>query len=260
MNGLDVLHVEKIGVSALCPEAGPPLKAFLFNSDRDDDYEKYAEKTITALWNLIGMYPGLSFHRRVALLMPDDDFLTKFKKTFQTHLNLRFPRRVFDLESFEDSLAILPNQKQKETAEVMVIDTVEKAKGLEKLFVFCIALDKPLGSQRTNCETRAKIYQALTRAQLQVVVVNQRLEGGWLEFLGLVKLKKDDFDEVSAMAETTTEAASRSISQWRGHLHIVKLLMGPLVHIQNLSPSRRTLTPQRFSSYCLTPARPGRLD
>ena len=205
---------EKIGVSALCPEAGPPLKSFLFDSDRDDvDYDKYAEKTITALWELTGMYRGLSFHRRVALLVPDDGFLTKFKKTVQSHLNLRFPRRVFELESFEDSLAILPNQEQKETAEVMVLDTVEKAKGLEKLFVFCVALDKKLGSQKINCETRASIYQALTRAQLQVVVVNQRLQGGWFEFLGRVKFKNDVFDEASAMDETTTQAASRSISK-----------------------------------------------
>ena len=98
-------------------------------------------------------------------------------------------------------------------AEVIIMDTVENCKGLEQLIVVCIGLDERLGSQKTNCETRASIYQAITRAQLQAIVVNQRLQGGWFEFLGLVKFKEDIFDEFSAMAETDTQAAAQSISQ-----------------------------------------------
>eukprot|EP00435_Cladocopium_sp_Y103_P051084 s1934_g15.t1 len=204
---------EKKGVASLCP-AGPPLKSFLFESDRDTvDYEKYAEKTIAALWDLMGTYAGLSFHRRLALLVPKD-FLQNFKQRLQDHLDNRFAGRKFALTSFQDSLSVLPNREEKQTmAEVITMDSVENFKGLEQLIIICIGLDEKLGSQKTNCETRALIYQAITRAQLQAVVVNQRLRGGWFEFLGLLKFKKDIFDESSAMAETDTQAAAQSISQ-----------------------------------------------
>ena len=204
---------EKEGVASLCP-AGPPLKSFLFESDRDTvDYEKYAEKTVAALWDLMGTYAGLSFHRRIALLVPKY-FLQNFKQRMQDHLAHRFAGRNFALTSFQDALSVLPNREEKQTmAEVIIMDTVENCKGLEQLIVVCIGLDERLGSQKTNCETRASIYQAITRAQLQAIVVNQRLQGGWFEFLGLVKFKEDIFDEFSAMAETDTQAAAQSISQ-----------------------------------------------
>ncbi|CAL1155488.1 unnamed protein product [Cladocopium goreaui] len=176
------------------------------------DFEKYGQKTITALWDLIGTYAGLSFHQRLAMLVPNDTFLTGFKEQIR-RLLAQFPGRNFKLTSFRDSLAILANQETKQTAEALIIDTVANAKGLEKLIIICIGLDEKLGDQKTNCETRALIYQALTRAQLQVVVVNQLLPGGWFEFLGKVKFKEDIFDESSAMKETTTQAASQSISQ-----------------------------------------------
>ena len=204
---------EKKGVASLCP-AGPPLKSFLFESDRDTvDFEKYAEKTVAALWDLMGTYAGLSFHRRVALLVPQD-FLHNFKQRMQDHLAHRFAGRKFALTSFQDALSVLPNREEKQTmAEVIIMDTVENCKGLEQLIIVCIGLDERLGSQKTDCETRALIYQAITRAQLQAIVVNQRLQGGWFEFLGLVKFKEDIFDESSAMAETHTEAAAQRISK-----------------------------------------------
>ena len=205
---------EKDGVASLCP-AGPPLKTFLFESDRDTaDYEKYAEKTVAALWDLMGTYAGLSFHRRLALLVPKD-FLQNFKQRIQDHLAHCFARRNFVLASFQDSLAVLPNHEKQSKAEMIIMDTVENCKGLEQLIIICIGLDEKLGNPKTNSETRASIYQAITRAQLQAVVVNQRLRGGWFEFLGLVRFKDEIFDESSAMAETSTQAAAQSISDSR---------------------------------------------
>ena len=231
---------EKEGVKSICP-AGPPLKSFLFDSDLGArvDFEKYGQKTITALWDLIGTYAGLSFHQRLAMLVPNDDFLSEFKASIQ-HRVAQFPGRNFELTSFQDSLAILPNREKKQTAEALIIDTVANAKGLEKLIIICIGLDEKLGNQKTNCETRALIYQALTRAQLQVVVVNQLLPGGWFEFLGKVKFKHDIFDESSAMEETTTQAASQSISQ-----------TVPSVESRAAASHRHPVTPR-------TPPSPGR--
>ena len=94
-----------------------------------------------------------------------------------------------------------------DNAELIVLDTVENAKGLESLIVVCIGLDQRVADQSANQVGRSIIYQAITRAQLQAVIVNQLLRGGWLEFLGVTKFKSDTFNESTAMAETTTAAA-----------------------------------------------------
>ena len=61
--------------------------------------------------------------------------------------------------------------------------------------------------------TRSMLYRAVTRAHMQVIVVNELLSGGWLEFLGNVRLRDDekfsaqraiDRCEVSAVEEIVT--------------------------------------------------------
>eukprot|EP00438_Fugacium_kawagutii_P031151 Skav200596 [mRNA] locus=scaffold1278:77944:79473:- [translate_table: standard] len=203
---------EKHGVSSLCP-SGPPLKSYLFDSDETEDMDKYAEKAFFAICELIRIYGGLNFHRRVALLVENEDFLKRFQKKIAPYLQSRFAKRKFEFTRFQDSLSILPHLEGQQTSEVLVLDTVANAKGLEQLIVLCIGLDEKIGDPKANLATRAVIYQAITRAQLQAVVVNQRLEGGWLEYLGLLKFKEAEFSASSAMAETTTEAAAQIISQ-----------------------------------------------
>ena len=202
---------EKDQIGSLCP-AGPPLKAFLFESD-GQLYENYAEHTVSALFFVMCIYAGLSLHKRLALLVPNPDFLEQFRDALQRHfLTARLAGRNFKLISFTESLRMLPNVKVKQAthadnAELIVLDTVENAKGLESLMVVCIGLDQKVGDQSANQVGRSIIYQAITRAQLQAVIVNQLLRGGWLEFLGVTKFKSDTFNESTAMAETTTAAA-----------------------------------------------------
>ena len=202
---------EKEQIASLCP-AGPPLKAFLFESDAHV-FEDYAKHTVSALFHVMRIYAGLSFHNRLALLVPNPDFLEKFQDALQRHfLTARLAGRNFKLISFTESLRMLPNVKVKQAthadnAELIVLDTVENAKGLESLMVVCIGLDQQVGDQSANQVGRSNIYQAITRAQLQAVIVNQLLRGGWLEFLGVTKFKSDTFNESTAMAETTTAAA-----------------------------------------------------
>ena len=64
---------EKDQIGSLCP-AGPPLKAFLFESD-GQLYENYAEHTVSALFFVMCIYAGLSLHKRLVLLVPNPDFL-----------------------------------------------------------------------------------------------------------------------------------------------------------------------------------------
>ena len=193
-------------------QLGPPLKAFLFESDAHV-FEDYAKHTVSALFHVMRIYAGLSFHNRLALLVPNPDFLEKFQDALQRHfLTARLAGRNFKLISFTESLRMLPNVKVKQAthadnAELIVLDTVENAKGLESLMVVCIGLDQKVGDQSANQVGRSNIYQAITRAQLQAVIVNQLLRGGWLEFLGVTKFKSDTFNESTAMAETTTAAA-----------------------------------------------------
>ncbi|CAL1145518.1 unnamed protein product, partial [Cladocopium goreaui] len=202
---------EKEQIASLCP-AGPPLKAFLFESDAHV-FEDYAKHTVSALFHVMRIYAGLSFHNRLALLVPNPDFLEKFQDALQRHFKTaRLAGRNFKLISFTESLRMLPNVKVKQAthadnAELIVLDTVENAKGLESLMVVCIGLDQKVGDQSANQVGRSNIYQAITRAQLQAVIVNQLLRGGWLEFLGVTKFKSDTFNESTAMAETTTAAA-----------------------------------------------------
>ncbi|CAJ1364130.1 unnamed protein product, partial [Effrenium voratum] len=109
--------------------------------------------------------------------------------------------------SFEESLRVLPTEGTTTTQETIVVDTVTNAKGLEQLFIIAIGLDTKVSHPASNLITRALLYQAITRAQLQALVVNHLVRGGWLEFLGLLKFQEAVFEESAALAETSDAAA-----------------------------------------------------
>ena len=214
---------DKEGLRSLCPD-GPPLKTFLFQTihvaGAEKDYVTYVQKSVAAIHFIVDGYRGLSLHHRVALLVSDDDFRQKFEPMLKEALNIG--KRKFDFTSFQDSMSILPldligaegsKDNDHDHDEVIILDTVENAKGLEQLFVFCIDLDSEINYSQNDATTRARIYQALTRAQLQAVVVNQAVKGGWLEFLGLIDSQVQEFDESAALAETNGTTAFNVISQ-----------------------------------------------
>ena len=62
--------------------------------------------------------------------------------------------------------------------------------GLERLIVLGVGLDA-VGSAHAITQSRARLYCAMTRAQLFVGVVNKFERGGCLEFLGHVELRED---------------------------------------------------------------------
>jgi len=214
---------DKEGLGSLCPD-GPPLKTFLFQTTHvagaEKDYVTYVQKSVAAIHFIVDGYRGLSLHHRVALLVCDDDFRQKFEPMLKAALNIG--KRKFDFTSFQDSMSSLPldligaegsKDNDHDHDEVIILDTVENVKGLEQLFVICIDLDSEISYLKNDATTRARIYQALTRAQLQAVVVNQAVKGGWLEFLGLIDSQVQEFDESAALAETNATAAFNVISQ-----------------------------------------------
>ena len=214
---------EKEGLGSLCPD-GPALKTFLFEAATAyavKDYGKYMEQTLSAIQFIAHSYTILSLHHRLALLVSDHDFLKEFQPKLDRALRDGFRNRKFSFTTFEDSMSFLPldllaeGLDQEDHEEVIILDTVEHAKGLEQLFVICIDLDSKISDSEIDVATRARIYQGLTRAQLHAVVVNQVVKGGWLEFLGLIESQVDKFDEQTALEETRAAAASEITSKVR---------------------------------------------
>ncbi len=213
---------DKEGLRSLCPD-GPPVKTFLFEAadatGAVKDYVTYVEHTMEAVLFIAHSYPGLSLHHRLALLVSDDDFCKAFQPKLDQALKIGVGKRKFGFTTFKDSMSVLPvglleaeESNHKDHEEVIILDTVEHAKGLEQLFVICIDLDSKITDSEADVATRATIYQGLTRAQLRAIVVNQFVKGGWLEFLGLIK-SVDRFDERTALKETRATAASEITSK-----------------------------------------------
>lgn len=210
---------DKEGLALLSPD-GPPLKTFLFETtDGESDYVTYVDPSVQAIRYIAHAYPGLSLHNRVALLVSDDHFRQKFEETLQA--KLKIGERKFGFTTFQESMSVLPlelledqGSEKRDDQEMIILDTVEHAKGLEQLFVICINLDSEIkgNGSETDAKTRAMIYQGLTRAQLQAVVVNKLVKGGWFEFLGLIDPKIRRFEERAAMEETTVRPANQIIS------------------------------------------------
>ena len=213
---------DKEGLGSLCP-VGPPVKTFLFKAATADavkGYGKYVDHTISAIRFIVHSNPSLNLHHRLALLAPDDDFCKSFEPSLALALAYGFEKRRFSFTTFQESMSILPldlleaeELDSEDYEEVIILDTVENAKGLEQLFVICINLDSEINYSKNDATTRANIYQALTRAQLQAVVVNQVVKGGWLEFLGFIDSQVQKFDERAALEETMAAAASEIISK-----------------------------------------------
>eukprot|EP00434_Breviolum_minutum_P030347 symbB.v1.2.026844.t1/scaffold2588.1/size75582/7 len=136
---------EKEGLGSLCPD-GPALKTFLFEAATADvvkDYGKYVEHTLSAIQFIVHSYTILSLHHRLALLVSDADFLKEFQPKLDRALRDGFQNRKFSFTTFEDSMSFLPldllaeGLDQEDHEEVIILDTVEHAKGLEQLFVIC---------------------------------------------------------------------------------------------------------------------------
>ncbi len=221
---------EREGITSLCT-AGPPLKTFIFMADKEDQHDAmngYITHTVKALQYLLRTYMGLRLHNRLALIVPDNEFLMKFKTSLELALKdqpLRSQLQII-FESFEKSLSLLPAdllptdqqagpcEVPRELVDTIVLDEIKNCKGLEQLMIICIGLDTPINLEAGDMLTRAHIYQALTRAQLHAVVVNEYVQNGWLEFLGMVKFKEHrKFTEAAALEETESISAAKTLAQ-----------------------------------------------
>ena len=210
--------LEREGVTSLGAD-GPPVKTFIFvPRENEDVMNAYIRHTLDAIRHLLRTYIGLRLHKRLALIVPDNKFLLDFKPRLESALEDQSFRSQLRFESFEESLSLLPpdlatDQEvlSRDMVDTVVLDKMENCKGLEHLMVLCIGLDAPIHLEADAMVTRAHIYQALTRAQLHAIVINEYVEKGWLEFLGLVKFSElEMFEESRALAETKANAAANT--------------------------------------------------
>ena len=208
--------LEREGVTSLGAD-GPPVKTFIFVANDEDVMDGYIRHTLDAIRHLVRTYMGLRLHNRLALIVPDNKFLLDFKPRLESALEDQPFRSKLRFESFKETLSLLPADllptdqavPSRDVVDTIVLDKMENCKGLEHLMVLCIGLDAPIHLEADAMVTRAHIYQALTRAQLHAIVINEYVEKGWLQFLGLVKFSElETFEESRAMAETEANAAA----------------------------------------------------
>lgn len=219
---------------------GPPLQSFLFDLPSKGTggdacpsaFQVYALHTLRALDHVVSAFPGLSLHNRLAIVVPDGDFLEKFRPELLSALAARFPGRPFRLVDAAVASADLgtsqaadceasdgtasggstsndsrEGMEAAEAVEWLVYDTVQQVDGLERLIVVGVGLDSTISSEEvvgdegaSVLETRSMLYRVVTRAHLMFLVVNEFLRGGWLEFLGSVRLRDDEaFDRVAEL-------------------------------------------------------------
>ena len=198
---------------------GPPLKSFIFEVPEGYDgdlFAHFAQNTVEALWFILQRHPSMRLDRHVALLVPDEHFHMIFKSHLEERLEAVFaPTYNIQLVSFEESLRFLPEAVHQDRREdELILDWDTNAKGLEQLFIICIGFDAQITGDTDNFN-RARLYHAMTRAQLQAIVVDRFIRGGWLEFLNALKLKETTFQADDAKLEIKKDAALKIVEDSR---------------------------------------------
>eukprot|EP00438_Fugacium_kawagutii_P030889 Skav215842 [mRNA] locus=scaffold1630:85275:87416:- [translate_table: standard] len=202
---------------------GPPLKTFLFETPEDGQslFGAFAEKTVEALLYLVQTYPSIRFEQDVAVIVSNEDFYKDFRPRLEQCLQTKLSQSS-QVVSFEESLACLPGGNDRHNGdEVVILDLNDNARGLEKLFVVCVGFDVEIKGDNDN-SARARLYHSITRAQLQTLVVDRFLRGGWLEFLTTLELRKETFKESTAEAEVRKDAARKVIDVADARLEVGK--------------------------------------
>ena len=117
------------------------------------------------------------------------------------------------LTSAVEASAVVGNQKLT-SKQCLVLDSIDEIDGLERLFAICVGLDAVESEADAISKVRARIYRGNTRAQLVLLIVNQQLAGGFLEFLGLVRSCEGKFDKEKAKQMLNGSALDNMLPDW----------------------------------------------
>ena len=172
---------------------GPPLEPYLFDncgSNAAARYTNYVEGIMHGIEHMAKTFPGAEIHDNLVILVPSAEFKDAVLPMLNTAAAKRLPAPGI---SMVDAVVGAFAQAKKNAREPsrIVLDTLESFDGMERLFVFAVGLDS--GKTVEGC---CGVYRAITRAHMFVCVVQEHLQGGWLEFMGAVKRDASaEFDE-----------------------------------------------------------------
>ena len=215
---------------------GPALKVFLFEAaepiSQEDLDRQYAKRAREAIWHVVKTFPSISLNSRLALLVPDTEFLERLQPLLELGLKELLPHRNLRFTRFSDSLRRVPlcfateseEQNERKTEEKIVLDTADVIDGLEQLVVICIGLDARIGQTSGDLQVRAQLYKGITRAQLLAIVVNSHIKNGFLEFLcnvrysgGQLSAKETHCESPKAAADACETAKQGQVQQASRH-------------------------------------------
>ena len=209
VSGAQYFQAGAADTQCLHESSGPPLKSLLVDMT-GDRMGQYAQTTLQAMCYIKGMFPGLVLKGRLAILVPDFEFLAEYRRALERVLQpargkdprleaYRYPdlskkakRTTFvgeDAAFFDFDLVDV--QRSFELSGV-IVDTIGNFDGLERLIVIAVGLDSEKDGGAP--ETRSRLYRGITRANMMAVVVNHLVKNGWLEFLTCFKFNKDKGD------------------------------------------------------------------
>ena len=183
---------------------GPPLEALLIDANEGrDKFEQYADTTVGEVAVLCAKFPTLNMNDRVAVVVPNDEFMKRFQGLFESKLQDFFGQRKFKLV---DAYTLESTEETSNSVEEAILfDTVENMDGLERLFVIGVALEG------ADPDSRTRIYRAMTRAHMLVHLVNERIPGGRLNYLDGITFEP-----------TFNEEEEREAARRRGHIANIK--------------------------------------
>jgi len=152
----------------------------------------YAREVVTSLDTASNQLLKTPLHDRVAIICPDGNFVENLRDPLKKELKRRFAKIPYELVTAEKASAYLPRKADENATKWILYDSIENMDGLERLVVICVGLDQSIKEYSEDAKTRSKLYRAMTRSQLAVAIVNKAIQGGWLEWLGLLRVYRTD--------------------------------------------------------------------
>eukprot|EP00041_Stephanoeca_diplocostata_P036500 m.1336050 g.1336050 ORF g.1336050 m.1336050 type:complete len:1309 (-) comp24879_c1_seq55:998-4924(-) len=188
-------------VDAYSDQLGPPLIPYMFSVRKTPEERRAAYGTYVwmALHHLRRDFVGLPVHGNTAILVPD----VEWAKWLCADLRRRDSVAGGGADEYEfvdavQGARLLPRSPKRDGSippaeknhrSQIVVDAIDAFDGMEKLIVFAVDLDDV--SSLTSYASSARIYRAITRAHMFVVVIQEHVKSGWLEYLGAVKWTED---------------------------------------------------------------------
>ena len=159
---------------------------------------EYAQKLAGFVQELENEFQGVSLHRRVVFLLPPDkEFIAELRTELSRELNSNDSTK-YELVTAE-TYAKMVGSGETHTQQQLVMDFVDNFDGLECLIAVGVHLDESVSAY--DIRPRSRIYRAITRAQMFFFVVNENVQGGWLQFGQYIDPKTlDRFDRQSERA------------------------------------------------------------